>query len=82
MRYALLGALLMVGGIAARIEAARHQPGTTGGGTAANPFSGGPSISYGWPATTYDLVRIGGWALLIFGAVIVLFTLVRELKRT
>jgi hypothetical protein len=31
--------------------------------------------------TTYDVVRIGGWALLIFGAVTVAFALVRKVKR-
>ena len=71
MRRGLLGALLIVGGIAALIEASRHRPIPTGFG----------DTTSGWPATTYDLVRIGGWALLIFGAVIVAFALVRETRR-
>jgi hypothetical protein len=29
----------------------------------------------------YGLVRIGGWALMVFGAVIVAFALVREFRR-
>ena len=77
MRYALLGALLMVCGIAARIEAARH---LCAYGPKAGVLTGACVV--GWSPTTYDLVRIGGWALLIFGAVIVVFALVRELKRT
>ncbi len=76
MRYALLGALLIVGGIAAQIEASSHHP-------AASSPAGYvlPVFTTGWPPTTYDLVRIGGWALLVFGAVIVVFALVRELRR-
>jgi hypothetical protein len=84
VRYALLGALFMVGGIAAQIVASRHMPTTrfvgptaaAGGRACFNPCS---QITVG--QTTYDLVRIGGWALLIFGAVIVAFALVREVRR-
>ena len=68
MSYALLGALLMVDGIAARIEAARHRSEyTSGPGKDVNGlvFSA-PDVHYGWPSTTYDLVRIGSWALLVF----------------
>jgi hypothetical protein len=73
MRIALafLGAALMVAGMAARIVASRHAPGITNYGL----------VPYGWPATTYDLVRIGGWALLIFGAVTVAFALIREFRK-
>ncbi len=74
MRYSLLGALLIVGGIAALIEAGRHRPQTIDAGYLL-------SHTTGWSPTGYDVVRIGGWALLIFGAVIVAFTLVRELRR-
>jgi hypothetical protein len=80
VRYAVLGALLMVRGIAALIEAARHHPvaGNSGFGSGyllpVHPASG-------WNTTTYDLVRIGGWALLIFGVVIVALALAREVKR-
>jgi len=85
VRYALLGALLAAGGVAALIVAGQHHPGVTSGGVVipgTNQGTGfGPPVRYGWPTTTYDLVRIGGWALLIFGAVIVLFALVRETRR-
>jgi hypothetical protein len=74
MRYGLLGALFVVGGIAALIEASRHRSRTLN-----SQFL--LSAHTGWAATTYDLVRIGGWALVIFGAVIVAFALVREARR-
>lgn len=76
MIWALLGALFIVSGIAALIEASRHHP------IAAAYQTEGTTTAYtaGWHTTTYDLVRIGGWALLIFGAVIVTFALVRELR--
>jgi hypothetical protein len=84
MKKALLGALLMVGGITAQIVASRHMPSTRfvgptailGGRGCINPCS---QITVG--QTTYDVVRIGGWPLLIFGAVIVAFALLRELRQ-
>ncbi len=80
MRYALIGALLVAGGIAAQIVAARHHP------VAANSGFGSGYLlpiraASGWPTTTYDLARIGGWALVVFGVVIVVFSLVRETAR-
>lgn len=74
--FALLGGLLMVGGFAARIVASRHVPGFAPG-TYILPAQ--PPRT-GWPTATYDLVRIGGWALLIFGAVIIALALVREFR--
>jgi len=79
MRYALLGALLVVGGIAALIEASTHRPQYSAGVPGSGGFGAG--FRTGWPTTTYDLVRIGGWALLVFGVVIVAFSLVREVRR-
>jgi hypothetical protein len=80
MIRALLGALLVACGIAAQIVAGRHMPQSSavvipGGG------SSGVFVHTGWSQTAYDLVRIGGWALLVFGAVIVLFALVGELRK-
>jgi hypothetical protein len=72
MRSALLGALLMVAGVAAQIVARRHRPIPGSDATF--------GAASGWP-TTYDLMRIGGWALLIFGAVTVAFALARETRR-
>ena len=61
MIYGLLGALMIVGGVAAWIVASHHHPGT-------------PTLLYciepcavfhtGWTQTVYDLVIIGGWMLL------------------
>jgi hypothetical protein len=74
MRYALLGALLIVGGIAARIISGHNKPERF-----TNTF--GPQTCSGWSQVAYGLVRIGGWALMVFGAVIVAFALVREFRR-
>jgi hypothetical protein len=83
MRYALLGALLVVGGVVAQIVAARNHPSDSSGayvpGLGRTGFGAG--TRYGWSPTAYDLVRIGGWALLIFGVVIVAFALMREVRR-
>jgi hypothetical protein len=83
VRYALLGALLIVGGIAAQIEAARHRPsiGSGPGRDVDGLVFSGPSFHLGWSSTAYDAVRICGWPLIIFGAVIIVFALVRELRR-
>ena len=55
-----------------------QSPETRGSGPATCCPSGRPPAGRPRP---YDLVRIGGWALLIFGAVIVAFAVVRDLKR-
>ena len=72
----------MVAGIAALIEADQNHPGYSSG--AVIPGTGvqtgfGVGVT-GWPQTTYSLVRIGGWALLIFGALIVAIALIREFR--
>jgi cell division protein FtsX len=72
---ALLGALLAAAGAAALIVAGRHHPVPASGSVLSRH---GPSD---WTPTTYDLVRVIGWALIIFGAVIVALALVRELRR-
>ena len=70
--FAFFGALLVVGGIAALIEANQHHPVT------ASVYSF--TRSFGWSENAYSLVRIGGWALLIFGALIVAIALIREFR--
>ncbi len=74
---ALLGAVLVVAGIAGQIEASRHKP------VPAAFQIEGTSLTFaaGWSPTAYDLVRIGAWALLVVGVVVVAFALVRELRR-
>lgn len=91
MKTALVGALLIVGGIASQIIAARHLPGTkfipTNPATDAVCAPGitscadGHYAAVGLSTTIYDAVRISGWALIVFGAVIVAFALVREFGR-
>jgi hypothetical protein len=81
MRYALLGALLVVAGIAAQIEAARHHPLVTNSEGQIVGDVSLKTIHLAWSPTAFHLARIGGWALLTFGAVIVVFALVHELRR-
>jgi len=59
--------MLVVAGIAAFIEAHSHRPGMTEG-IFAHPT--------GLSRTAYDLLRIGAWALVIFGALLVVVGLI------
>jgi hypothetical protein len=93
MKRGLFGALLVAAGIAALIVASRHHPGFTRvespndpracveGDTACLAKMGGVLVGTGFSHTVYDVVRAGGWILIVFGAVIVAFALVRELRR-
>jgi hypothetical protein len=81
-----VGALLIVGGIAAQIAAHSHAPVLGGiqvieGAVGSGAVSGerlGPS---GLSQTAYDLLRIGGWALIVFGAVTVAVGLIQYRAR-
>ena len=68
------GAVIVVAGIAALIEARSHHP------VYYQPGEGSVRIYFGaagsLPQTAYDLLRIGGWALVIFGGLIVLIGLI------
>jgi len=66
------GAIMVVGGVAAFIEAHRHIP-----VPAQRPEIGLITPASGLSPTAYDLVRLGGWALVIFGAVVVVLGLIR-----
>lgn len=82
------GAALVVAGIAAFIVAHTHRPmeavAIPGGlitkqefareGVVARPASG-------LSQTAYDLLRIGGWALLIFGALLIVVGLIGYARR-
>ena len=107
-RFRVLGALLVVGGIAARIGVPPHAPHYVANpnqlpvsviyqyNVAANQFAGGFDyknsagawtpfyyhVHVGWSQTLYDLARIGGWALLVFGALIIAIALIREFRTT
>lgn len=69
------GAVVVVAGIAAFIEAQSHHPVYYNQAT-----EGSVRIYFGsagaLPQTAYDLLRIGGWALLIFGVLLVVVGLI------
>ena len=83
MKTALLGALLVIAGIAALVIASAHGPhlevaSNSGGGFSGPSNTFDTTLVWDWPRTTYEAVRIGGWALIVFGLIIVAFALVRE----
>jgi uncharacterized membrane protein HdeD (DUF308 family) len=70
MRQIFGGAVLLIAGVAAFIEAHSHRPlPAWGGGTE------------GLSQTAYDLLRIGAWALVIVGVVTVIVGLIRYWQR-
>lgn len=74
MREILAGTVLVVAGIAAFIEAGRHHPSACGPRERCLTGPGEPSHL---STTAYDLLRIGGWALVILGALLVVTGLIR-----
>ncbi len=66
------GAIMIIGGIAAFIDARRHIP-----VPARQPEIGVITPASGLSPTAYDLLRIGGWALVILGGVTVALGLIR-----
>jgi hypothetical protein len=64
----------MIVGVAVRVTAARHAPLAT-----VNPAAY-RFLRVGWPPTTYDIVVVIGWALLIVGIVSVAFALAQEVR--
>jgi hypothetical protein len=77
IRLALLGAALIVAGIAALIIASDHHP-----VSAFDPsrFFVPVRAAAAWSRTAYDAVRMGGWALVVVGALVVALVLVREVR--
>jgi hypothetical protein len=81
MRQVLGGAVLVIAGIAAFIEASSHKPEAH----ALPRFSRGQVLGYltltgpsrGLSQTAYDLLRIGAWALVIVGGLLVVMGLIR-----
>lgn len=65
---------MIVAGITGGILAHEHRVGRL----VRVPGHGIRVVYTGWSMTPYDVVRIGSWALLIFGAIIVAFAIVRE----
>jgi hypothetical protein len=75
------GGALVVGGIAAFIEANAHHPCfdecVTLGGPSAPLIASGPHEPSRLSQPVYDLLRVGGSALVIFGALLLIVGLVR-----
>jgi hypothetical protein len=71
MRQVFIGAVLVIAGIAAFIEAHTHRPFVEGEGFAREHEAS--HLSHG----AYDLLRIGGWALVIVGGLLVVTGLIR-----
>jgi hypothetical protein len=67
------GAALVVAGIAAFIEASSHRPVTCEPGIRYIPPCHASRLSQ----TPYDLLRIGAWALVIFGGLLVITGVIR-----
>jgi hypothetical protein len=75
------GAVLVVAGIAAFIEAHSHRPGM-GQIFREIPNEGfrgqvAVPVHTGLSQTPYDLLRIGAWALVIFGALLIVIGFIR-----
>ena len=78
------GAITVIAGIAAFIEAHSHPPELesrcrTGG--KACPLEDFINVHIGLSQTAYDLLRIGAWALMILGAVTLIVGLIRYGQR-
>jgi len=67
------GAILIICGVAAFIEAHRHIPVPTRQPTEAGLITPASGLS----PTAYDLLRLGGWALVILGTITVIVGLIR-----
>lgn len=75
MRMVYGGAIMVIAGVSAFIEAHRHVPVPAG-----RPAVGEPGLiapASGLSPTAYDLLRIGAWALVIFGTLTVVLGLIR-----
>jgi hypothetical protein len=71
MRQVFVGAVLVIAGIAALIEAHSHRP--------IGPLERAYGIETrsGRSQTAYDLLRIGAWTLVLVGALLVVMGLIR-----
>jgi len=80
MRRAFIGAALLIAGIAAFIEAHSHPPELESrcrGGGEVCPLEDFIHVHVGLSQTAYDLLRIGAWALMIVGGLLVITGLIR-----
>jgi hypothetical protein len=74
MRQVFIGVALVIAGIAAFVEASSHVPRHCNPGVRYLP---GPCHPTGLSQTAYDLLRIGGWALVLVGGALVVTGLIR-----
>jgi hypothetical protein len=80
MRQVFGGAALAIAGIAAFIEAHSHPPEVESrcrGGGQACPLEDLVHVHVGLSPTAYDLLRIGAWALILIGGLLVITGLIR-----
>jgi hypothetical protein len=84
MVRAFIGAIMVVGGIAAFIETGSHAPGSECVDEISEPGNHTclKNAITGWSHNAYDLVRIGGWALIIIGALLIVFGLIAYVRNT
>jgi hypothetical protein len=80
------GAIMVIAGIAAFIEAHGHKPqlvyaGNTRDEVIREVQAGAQQVHIGLSQTAYDLLRIGAWALAIFGGLLVVVGLIAQAKR-
>jgi hypothetical protein len=86
MRHIFGGAILIIAGIVALLEArshhpeAQHAPLHLSGENVLGTLTLTSNRS-AWSQTAYDLVRIGGWVLLILGLAVVVLGLIRYAQR-
>lgn len=76
MRHAFAGATLVIGGIAAFIETHSHAPEYTCGTRSCEEDAAQHLVHGHLQQSTYDLLRIGAWALVIFGTLLIIMGLI------
>jgi hypothetical protein len=74
LRQVFGGAVLVIAGIAAFVQSSRHFPSACGLHERCITERGEPSHL---STTAYDLLRIGAWALVIVGVLVVITGLIR-----
>lgn len=73
----IIGTLLLIAAVAGFVIVPEHKPQFVCGGFGAE---GGPQCA-GWSRTAYDAARIGSWALLILGGLLVVVGLINYARR-
>jgi hypothetical protein len=69
------GAVLVIAGIAAIIDANRHRPPLAA--SLVTNFSEHRQLLEGWSGTVEDLVHVAGWALIVAGLLLAIMGLIR-----